>query len=588
MRMLADIIRKFNTVLTKHQKVRIGELIIIMLIGGLFETLSVTVILPFMQVVMKPEEVMNRSYVKVICDIFGIHSDRTFLVFLSLLIAMMYLLKNVYLLAEYNVQYRFVFNNRFMLQQRVLHTIIHRPYQFFLNTSSAEIMRLVGGDTDAAFDILINLLNLATELVVSGMLIVTILIMSPVITLCIAVVLLVLVVLIYRIARPIQTATGKEAQRAETGRGKWLLQAIQGIKEIKVVSNEKFFEDKYEYYGKIANDTRRKSQILSLSPKYFIEAFSMASMFIAVAVMLYMGTEFASIVPTLTVVAMAAIRILPSANRITFTMSNISYQKPMFDTFIENINNLDADAEYKSVAEYIGPKVSIPVMQKSIEFRDISFAYSEKSGYILKNADMTVHRGESIGIVGGSGAGKTTAVDIILGLLIPQSGAVLIDGNDIRGDMPGWLSQVGYIPQMIFMLDGSIRENIEFGEPISEDPAEAETRIWTALKEASLDEFVKGLPDGIDTRIGERGVRVSGGQRQRIGIARTLYRNPQVLIFDEATSALDNDTESSIMESIHSLHGQKTMIIIAHRLTTIEACDHIYRVENGKILHERG
>ena len=587
MRMLADIIRKFNTVLTKHQKVRIGELIIIMLIGGLFETLSVTVILPFMQVVMKPEEVMNRSYVKVICDVFGIHSDRTFLVFLSLMIALMYLLKNVYLIAEYNVQYRFVFNNRFMLQQRVLHNIIHRPYQYFLNTGSAEIMRLVGGDTDAAFDILINLLNLATELVVSAMLIFTILIMSPVITLCIAAVLLILVILIYRIARPMQTETGKEAQRAETGRGKWLLQAIQGIKEIKVVSNEKFFEDKYEYYGRIANEARRKSQILSLSPKYFIEAFSMASMFIAVAVMLYMGTEFASIVPTLTVVAMAAIRILPSANRISFTMSNISFQKPRFDTFIENINNLDDDSEYKSAAEYTGPAVPIPVIRQSIEFRDISFAYSEKSGYILENADMTVRRGESIGIVGGSGAGKTTAVDIILGLLIPQSGAVLIDGNDIRGDMPGWLSQVGYIPQMIFMLDGSIRENIEFGEPIPGDPAEAEARIWTALREASLDEFVKGLPDGIDTRIGERGVRVSGGQRQRIGIARTLYRNPQVLIFDEATSALDNDTESSIMESIHSLHGQKTMIIIAHRLTTIEACDHIYRVENGKIIQER-
>lgn len=189
-----------------------------------------------------------------------------------------------------------------------------------------------------------------------------------------------------------------------------------------------------------------------------------------------------------------------------------------------------------------------------------------------------------MGVVGASGAGKTTAVDILLGLLKPQKGKVLIDGTDISLDMDGWLSEIGYIPQFIFMLDGDIRENVAFGVPEGEID---DDKVWEALEEAALAEFVKSLPDGLNTQIGERGLRLSGGQRQRIGIARALYSDPSILFFDEATSALDNETEAAIMDSINHLHGTKTMVIIAHRLTTIEGCDIVYRVEDGKIRRER-
>ena len=558
-----------------------------MLVGGLLETVSVTVILPFMQVVLNPSQVMEKPFVKVACRFLGIESDRTFLVFLALLIAAMYIFKNLFLILEYNVQYRFVYNNKFALQQRLLHTIINRPYQYFLKATSGEIMRLVHGDVEAAFDVLVNLLNLFTELIVSFMLITTILIVSPVITLCIAGVLFILVAAIYLFVRPRQTEAGKTAQRAETGKNKWLLQSVQGIKEIKVNSKEKFFEKQYAHFGLLANVSRRKSQILTMMPRYFIEAVSMASMFIAVAVFLYFGADFEVIVPTLTVVAMAAIRILPSTNRISYTMSNISFQMTYFNTFMDNINDIDGKGgrlTTEGETKIAGEHVVMPHMKEQIEFKNIEFAYSADSDAVLKKANMTIRKGESVGIIGESGAGKTTAVDIILGLLVPQSGDILIDGVDIRSDMHGWLSQVGYIPQMIFMMDGSIRENILFGE---EETQDSDDKVWDALREASLDEFVHSLPKGLDTRIGERGVRLSGGQRQRIGIARALYRNPEILIFDEATSALDNDTEASIMESINNLYGQKTMIIIAHRLTTIENCDHVFRVENKQIVRDR-
>ena len=583
MRLIIDVCKKFNKLLSKHQKFRISELVVIMLIGGILETLSVTVILPFMQVVLDPGKVMNKPLAQFVCKLFGIESDRTFLVFLSVLIALMYVLKNLFLLGEYNIQYRFVYNNRFVLQQQLLHTILARPYQYFINASTGEILRLIGTDAEAAFDILVNLLNLFTELVVACMLVVTILIMSPFITLCIAGVLMCLVLIIYRFIRPRQTTVGKVAQRAEAGKNKWLLQAIEGIKEIKVTQKEPYFERKYEKYGLEANDARRKSQILTTSPRFFIEAVSMATMFIVVAVLLYFGEDFEVIVPTLTVVAMAAIRILPSANRITFTLSNIAFEKTRLDVFVDHLYNLGEVSEYAAEIDN-GSSQNVPHLNSEIEFRNIEFSYTPESGKVLGGACMKVFRGESVGIVGSSGAGKTTAVDIAMGLLIPQSGGILIDGIDIRNDINGWLAQVGYIPQMIFMLDGSIKENVMFGEEESDAAGE---KVWNALREASLEEFIMSLPDGINTAIGERGIRLSGGQRQRIGIARALYKNPEVLIFDEATSALDNDTENAIMESIHNLHGQKTMIIIAHRLTTIEQCDHIYRVEGGKFIKER-
>ena len=584
MKTLIDACRKFNIILSTQQKKRVLLLGMLMVIGGLLETLSVTIIMPFMQVVVNPATVMNKPIVHNVCDMLGIHSDRTFLVLLSILIAVLYLFKNVFLLMEYNFQYKFVHGNRFYLQSELLDNIIHRPYEYFLHAGSGDIMRILNWDVEAAFDMLVNLLNLFTELIVSGMLIITIFVVSPTITICIAVVLIVLLVVILIIVRPKQAQAGRDVQMSESGKNKWLLQAIQGIKEIKVAHNERFFQDGFERYAMIRNDALRRNQILTVSPRFFIEAASMATMFVVIGVMIYRGSNFEEVIPILTVVAMAAIRILPAVNRIAYTMSNLEFNMPKLNSCIENISSLGIDVnDYAYETDAKGGSV-IKALQHAIDFRDVRYRYSGGEKDVLSGASMTIDKGNSVGIVGASGSGKTTAVDLILGVLRPQEGAIYIDGVDVATDLQGWISQVGYIPQTIFMMDGSIRDNILFGS--GEDDL-SEQRIWHALGEAALEDFVRQLPDGLDTEIGERGVRLSGGQRQRIGIARALYRNPEVLVFDEATSALDNETENSIMEAIHGLHGHKTMIIIAHRLSTIEDCDHIYRVENGRINKER-
>ena len=280
----------------------------------------------------------------------------------------------------------------------------------------------------------------------------------------------------------------------------------------------------------------------------------------------------------------AVVRLMPCANRINNQLNNIAYFEPFFMGVSDNLQSEIGDSN-SDITDLMPAKEKLPV-KENITLKDICYKYPNTEKWIFDHADLTINIGQSVGIVGTSGAGKSTIVDVILGLLKVQSGSITADGADVldKANYRKWLKNVGYIPQTIFMLDDTIRRNIAFGVP--EDEID-EDRLWQVIRDAQLDDFIKSLPEGLETGIGERGIRISGGQRQRIGIARALYENPEVLILDEATSALDNDTEKAIMDSINLLHGHKTLIIIAHRLQTIEKCDAVYRVEDGKITKER-
>lgn len=586
---LFRVIGKFRLILSRHQKLRVVELGILMVIGGLLEACSVSLVLPFMDAAMNPEAVMGKAYVRWICRLLGVDTHRMFLMLLAIILAAVYILKNIYLLFEYNIQYRFVYGNMFEMQKRLLYHFIHRPYEYFLKVNSGEIIRIVNMDTPLTFDLLSTILAFFSETIVSLMLITTVFILSPHITATMTVLLLLLLLTINQTLKPVLKKVGVEHQASAAGMNKWLLQSIQGIKELKVMSRESFFQENYDGYGQRYVRTQRKSQILSIVPRFFIEALCMSAMFLILAVLLYGGAALTEIVPIVSALAMAAVRLMPSVNRMSGALATISYREVMIDKLIENLKDISGREGRSLMVDLMyrererGKEGSL-AFKKEFGFQGITYHYPDSEKDVLRDASMTIAAGESVGIVGESGAGKTTAVDIILGLLRPEKGHVLVDGHDIMSDIENWLAQVGYIPQMIFLLDDTIRTNVSFGRPESEF---TDDDVWHALEDASLAEFVRQLPEGLDTEIGERGVRLSGGQRQRIGIARALFRNPNVLIFDEATSALDSNTESAIMESIHRLHGKKTMIIIAHRLTTIEACDHIFRVEEGKIRKER-
>ena len=575
--LLIRVLRKYRKIMSTNQMIKAAGLGVLMIIGGLLETFSVSLVLPFIDAIMNPEETMNKWYAIEACKLLRIDSFSGFLIAMALFLAFIYILKNVYLLLEYSLQYKFVYGNMFRMQKRLLKGFIHRPYDYFLNVNSGEIIRLLNNDTPSTYEAMMVVLNLFTETVVSIMLVTAIFILAPGVTIAVSFVLIVLLVAIITIIKPSLKACGVQDQGAVSGMNKWLLQSIQGIKEVKITKGESFFQDNFNNYGHKHIVSLRKSRLLYLLPRFMIEGICMASMFLAVAYLIMQGGDFQNIVPIISAIAVAAVRLLPSINRISAALGTISFSEPMIDKLVEHADN-SAISDSEEVDNRLESGNGKVAFEHEIVFNNIKYKYPNTDKYVLDDVAITIKKGESIGIIGASGSGKTTLMDVALGLLKPDVGQVMVDGIDVSKNISDWYSSIGYIPQTIFMLDGSIKDNVEFGLHSVKDD-----EVVNALKEASLSEFVAELPQGIYTEIGERGVRLSGGQRQRIGIARVLYRNPDVLFFDEATSALDNETEASIMESVHGLHGKKTMIIIAHRLSTIEKCDHVYKVENGSV-----
>ncbi len=459
----------------------------------------------------------------------------------------------------------------------MLHAFFCRPYESYLHDEAGAILRVIQGDVIMTFDMVTALLNLATDLTISAVLTAAVFVISPVMTAFVACAMLLTVIVIAKWVKPMQKRQGMERNILTARSNKWLMQSITGIREIKISRREEYFEDNYLRCGEETIRLDRIQAVLRNTPRLVLEMVSLCVMLSVLGVMILRGAEPSSLIPELSAFAMAAVKMIPCMNRVTNYLNQVTYGTHSLEKVMENLRALNEVPEHLRIRERDAQP--LPFAQ-AVELRDVSYRYPGTATDVLSDVDLTIPRGSCIGIVGASGAGKTTTVDVLVGLLTPQRGSILIDGTDIRTDYPGWLAHIGYIPQMIFLLDDTIRANVAFG--VSEDE-QSEERIWNALEEAQLAEFVRSLPDGLDTRVGERGVRLSGGQRQRLGIARALYGDPDILIFDEATSALDTDTESAVMDSVYRLQGSRTMIIITHRLTTIRRCDTIYEVRDHGI-----
>lgn len=579
---MKSILNKLDKIIDKREKPKLIILIVLMIVGALLETLGISLIIPLVSVVTDERIFMENPNIRFICGIFHITSVKGFALLVIFSLALLYIIKNVYLLFEYKQQYRFIYRNRFHLQKKFLEFYLHRPYEQFLYSSTAEVVRVVTSDVTQVFSLMTNVMQIFTEGALCLMLVFALMLVDPVITILMGFLLVGVMVLINLSIKPVLQRAGKNGQIFGKEMNKWMLQSVAGIKEIKVAGKEYFFLDRFSWFGKKAIDTERKNAEYRNVPRLMIESISMAGILLVIGLLVLSGRELTSMIPQLSAFAMAAVRLMPSANRVSTSLTAISYQEPSLDKIIENLEPTE-NREKMSLGtktEEIKPMM----FQDSLVLDKVTYCYPGDNKKVLEAASMMVPARTSVGIVGESGAGKTTVVDLILGLLIAESGKILVDGQNIMDNYSGWLACIGYIPQSIYLMDDTIKANVAFG--ISDEQAD-DKKIWDALDEAKLGEFVRSLPKGLYTEIGEQGVRLSGGQRQRIGIARALYSKPQLLIFDEATSALDNETETAIMESINQLRRKNTMIIIAHRLTTIEGCDMVYRVKNGKIELER-
>lgn len=574
--------------LDKRQKRIMVLLVLLMLIGAVLETLGVSLVLPVMNVVMDEHAVENKRYLQIICDVLhiGYEDTRSLMIVTMLALIGVFVVKNIFLFFQQKAQLKFVYTNQFATSRRMMINFMERPYEYYLNADTSVIQRSITSDVNNMYGLILALLQLFSEAIVFVCLVAVSFATDAWMTITVTVLLVVVLGAIKYILKPIMKRAGEENQDFYSGLYKWIDQSVMGIKEIKVAGKENYFINEYAKCGAGYVNAVQKYNLYNATPRLLIETVAIASMILYMMIQLLRGTAVTSIVPQVGALAVAAMRLIPCANRINNHLTSISYFEPFFmgvsDNLQEEIRDetIDYDeAAYKNTADV--EKLEI---REKIELRDIVYKYPNTEVYIFDHAFMEIPIGKSVGIVGTSGAGKTTVVDILLGLLQLQSGQILADGTEVREHYQSWLKNIGYIPQSIFMIDSTIRKNVAFGYGDEEIDDE---KVWRALREAQLDEFVKGLPEGLNTSIGERGIRISGGQRQRIGIARALFEDPEVLVLDEATSALDNDTEAAIMDSINRLHGRKTLIIIAHRLQTIEKCDMVYRVEQGKVSRER-
>ena len=568
--------KKLSYIFSKRDKYKIALLLCIMVAGSFLELLGVAVFQPFVNIIMMPDSIQENPYLARIYQMFGCSTTESFLTVVALGIIVIYVVKNVYLWVEQNLILKFTYGVQQKLSTRLLTTYLAEPYTFHLNKNIAELQRSMQEDTGLFTQVLMHTLQLIAEVVVCVVLGVYLFSVSNSITVVIVGLLILCVVLFTKLTKRFTEELGKESQLYKGKLYQWVNQSLGGVKEVKVLNREDFFISSYRDYYTLYIKGVRINRLLSISPKYMVEAVCMTGLLIAIILKLNFGHgELDTFIPQLATFAVAAFRLLPSVGRINEHVNNILYAVPSVDLIYGDLKGIEDYQESKGEEE--GKEWSF---EHEITAKHITYAYPNTDTNVLEDANCVIPKGKTVAFIGSSGAGKTTMADIILGLLAPQRGKILVDDIDVFKNLTMWHHQIGYIPQVIYLSDDTIRNNIAFG--IHEDQIDEEA-VRTALKKAQLAEFVDTLPDGLDTIVGDRGVRLSGGQRQRIGIARALYHDPEILVLDEATSALDNETETAVMEAIESLQGSKTMIIIAHRLTTIQNADIIYEVGDGKV-----
>lgn len=582
---------QLNYILDEKQKRKSTMVLLCMLVSSGMELLGISAIYPFLQMMLDANTIREKWYFQWINSFFPNISIQTLLIFMCLFIMLIYLIKNLFLIFSAYIQNSYASRLQEQISVKVLDAYLRRPYEFFLNTNSSIIIRGIGTDVAGVYQILLYCFTIFAEVANVVVLGIFLFVTDPVIaTGAMILALICFGIIIFGFKGKMKRA-GQDMRQATALKNKYSYQAITGIKEITVLDRRKNFINQY---GKAAKEAAQASVIngfVSACPDRILEGVCIAGFMGIVCVEICFTKNLNSFIPILGTFAIGAFRILPSISKISSRLNAIVFYRPCLQSTYENI---------KEIKEHVNSNIGIVnsedekkqtdssvdnvFFKDKVEIKNVCWRYANSKDNVLQDLSLTIHKGESVAFIGESGSGKTTLADIIMGLLKPQSGDVMMDGVDIFLIPHLWAKIVGYVPQSVFLIDDTIRSNVAFG---LDKNFISDEKVWAALEQARLKEFVQGLPYGLDTIVGERGVKFSGGQRQRVAIARALYENPDILILDEATSALDNETETAVMESIDALQGSKTLIIVAHRLTTIRNCDRIYEFRNGMVLERK-
>ncbi|MCB2102952.1 MAG: ABC transporter ATP-binding protein [Rhodobacterales bacterium] len=549
------------------------------LINSLLEAVGIGILFPFFKLVSEPKTLHDHALLERAYQFLALDNERQFIVAAAIAICLVLYAKNLLYLLATHLKLRFINGSTVSLSRRLLRGYLHAPYEFHLKRNSADLIWNLQGAVTKMFDSAFQgMIELATEAVVILGIVVILMMADPVVTLFTFSLVSGVFAVFYATFRKRMEYYGAQSQKLEKLCLKTLQQTFGSIKEIKILNRQDYFERHFtELVAEIA-EIRRSRVFLTSIPRPMIEIVTVTAMILTVLYVLSTGRSGTEIIALLGLFGVAAFRMMPSLGRVVMALNNIKTGKPAVKTVMDDYHMV-----LRQEASVHAPEGPDMTFEKGLEVQDVTYVYPDTDKRVLDNVTLNLPRHASVALVGPSGAGKTTLADVILGIHPPTGGQVLADGRDIAANPQGWQRRFGYVPQQIYLLDDSLRRNVAFG--LDDDQID-DDRVRAALDMAQLSDVVAEMPDGLDSRVGESGSRFSGGQRQRLGIARALYPDPDIIIMDEATSALDAETEVAVTKVIHDLSRTKTILIIAHRLSTVSACDRLYYMEDGRVTGE--
>lgn len=575
---MITIYKKIWFVLTTHEKKRALLLFFLMITMAIFEVLGVGSVMPFLSVLGNQDSIQTNEYLFKVYSFFSFSSNKSFLIFLGVSALVILLLSAVIRTLTYHALFRFSNMRRHSIGQKLLKKYLQQPYKFFLNRNSSDVTKTILSETDILIEqVIVPAVRLVTYSVVTIFLVLFLFIIDPLLALILASIFGCFYIFMYLTVRQYLGKIGKDRVKANGNRFKVVLETIGGIKDLKVLGREKVYLDSFKkpsfdfsYYSAI-------SKTLSQAPQFLMEAIAFGSLLVmAIYGLTSDDFDLGKFLPVLGLYALGVLKLKPAIFEIYKNLSAIKFGGSALDNVIKDLKELTTE------------NVNIQndnkrlLLKESLCLENVNFSYDNSTKLALENININIKVNTTVGIIGTTGAGKSTLVDIILGLLTPNDGRIMIDDNILSlENIRQWQNSIGYVPQNIFLIDDTIASNIAFGVPKEQIDMK---QVEQVAKMAKVYDFISSLEKGFETEIGERGVRLSGGQRQRLGIARALYHNPELLVLDEATSALDNETEAEVMKAIDGMSGNKTIIMIAHRLSTVERCDMLIKIQNGKIV----
>ena len=571
-----SIARKIFDLLTVAERRSAVMLLGLMFIGMVLETLGAGLVVPALALLTQQDLARHYPALQPVLQALDYPSQQNLVIGGMLVLVGVYLIKTLFLTLLAWRQMRFAFGVQAQLSQRLFTLYLRQPYTFHLQRNSAQLIRNAITEVGVfTFQTILPGMLLLTESLVLLGLCSLLLVIEPLGALIVASVLGAAAWGFHRLTRGRIVRWGEARQHHEGLRIQHLQEGLSGAKDVKLLGRETEFLDQYRVHNVQSARAGGLMYTLQQLPRLWLELLAVSGLAILVISMLAQNLALEAVLPALGLFAAVAFRLMPSVNRVLGAVQSLRYGMPVIDTLC---------TEFKlAVPEVAVAHRSVIPFRATLELNHITYAYPGVAEPVLKGISLAIQRGESVGFIGASGAGKSTLVDILLGLLAPDTGEVRVDGDDIQKNLRNWQDQIGYVPQSIFLTDDTMRRNVAFGLP---DKQINNAAVQRAIRAAQLEEFVESLPNGLETFVGERGIRLSGGQRQRIGIARSIYHDPTVLVLDEATSSLDTETERGVMQAITALQGIKTVLIVAHRLSTVEHCNRLYRLHEGRLVED--